>query len=273
MKIRTMIAAAMSVALLTVFVAAPVSAGGPASWKVGARGVEFGLEAIATNCPLNNTDMSSLKAMGAAGKITTQQSSQSPCLVVGGPAPVRALPKTRAGVDPATKLAARAEAAAKPAIIWGDDYYIIETFTAGSVWGQAGSGYDYTGLGVTPPITGLLYIAWIYNGATYDLWEGVSYEDADMLVVAEDLAGGAASTWIPGLGQLNVVCVAGGAWFRGAETLTGGLDPNDGWTYELTQRGRFCDLGLGVSINGTGLPLNEGMLTRTVFTTVDVWPW
>jgi hypothetical protein len=270
MKIRTMIAAAMSVALLTVFVAAPVSAGGPASWKVGARGVEFGIEAIATNCPLNNTDVSSLKAMGAAGKITTQQSSQSPCYLV-GTAPVRALPKTRAGVDPTAKLAARAEAAAKPAFIWGQDYYIIETFTAGSVWGQAGSGYDYTGLGVTPPVTGLLYIAWIYNGVDYDLLEGVSYEYADILVVAEDLAAGAASTWIPGLGQLDVICLASGAWYRGSETLTGGLDPNDGWTVDLTERGRFCNLG--VWIDDLPLPVTLGMLTRTVFASVDVWPW
>ncbi len=269
MKIRSLIAATVGVSLLTLPIAIPVSAGGPASWKVGARGVEFGIEAIATNCDLDGAQVSTLKAMGAAGRITTQQSSQSPCYLVG--TPLRALPKARAGVDPTAKLATRAEATAKPAYIWGEDYYIIETYTAGVVWGQAGSGYDYTGLGVSPPWTGILYIAWIFNGYDYDLYEGVAVVAADELMVAEDLAAGAASTWIPGLGQLDVVCLASGAWYRGSETLTGGLDPNDGWTVDLTERGRFCDVG--VWMDETPLPFSDGMITRTVFQSVDVYPY
>ena len=283
MKIRTLIAATMSVALLTVFITAPVSAGGPASFKVGARGVGYGIQAIATNCPKLST--AQLKQMGATGKFTGQLAPETPCYLPDGAASRVAAPRNAVDAALRTKTAARAET--KPATPWGQDYYVIEAFTVGNSFGQAGSGYDFTGLGVPPtpenpncadpdvscPVTGLLYIAWIYDedADIYDLYEGITYEQADLLAVAEDLAYGAASTWIPGLGYLDVECIAVGAWGRGAETLTGGIDPNDGWTQEFSHRTRSCVLG--VEIAGTPLPFNSGLLQRTVFVTNDVYPY
>ena len=122
-------------------------------------------------------------------------------------------------------------------------------------------------------MTGLIYIAWIYDedADIYDLYEGITYEQADLLAVAEDLAYGVASTWIPGLGYLDVECIGVGAWGRVSDTITGGIDPNDGWTYDLTSRLRWCVTG--VTMNGTELPFSKSLLDRTMFTTVDVYPY
>ena len=51
MKLRRLVAMAASVAVLTAVIAAPVSAGGPASVKIGARGVQDHVYTLATNCP------------------------------------------------------------------------------------------------------------------------------------------------------------------------------------------------------------------------------
>ena len=271
MKIRTLIAAAMSVALLTVFIAAPVSAETPPTVKIGARGVSYGIETIATNCPADQTTVGAMKAMGAAGKIIGRQQTESPCYL--GPVPQSRVVAPRDAVDLALKAKTSARAETKPAVVWGEDYYIIDAYTTGNVFGQAGSGYYFTGLGAEWPMTGILYIAWIYDpvAMVYDLYEGVIETEADYLAVLEDLAGGAASTWIPGLGYLDVECIGVGAWGRVSDTITGGIDPNDGWTYDLTSRLRWCVTG--VTMNGTELPFSMSLLDRTMFTTVDVYPY
>ena len=231
MKIRSLIVAAASVAVLTAAIAAPVSAGGPASYKVGARGVSYGIQTIATNCDLDP------QIRGGRSADRPGRSDRR--------AAVRELPvpdrRRRAARTPAQRDAVvkakskiKAEAAAMPYT----DYYIVWAYTRGSALGQAGSGYDWTGLGAWAPVTEYMIIAWLWNGAGWDLVETMGWNYADGLVVLEDLAGGAASTWIPGIGDLDVACIATGAWARGSDQITGGIDPNDGWTYDISSRYR-----------------------------------
>ena len=273
MKLRRLVAVAASVAVLTAVIAAPVSAETPPTVKIGSRGVSYGIQTIATNCPADEATVGAMKAMGAAGTIIGRQQTQSPCDL--GPVPQSRATAPRDPVDLAlkAKTSARSEATAKSAIVWGEDYYYIEAYTTRVVFGEAGSGDADTGLLVDRPVTGILYIAWIYDPVAdlYDLYEGVTDEQADYLLSLEDLAGGAASTWIPGLGYLDVECIGVGAWGRVSDTITGGIDPNDGWTYDLTSRLRWCVTG--VTMNGTELPFSKSLLDRTMFTTVDVYPY
>ena len=51
MKIRRLLALGASVALLTTALAVPASAATPPTVKIGQRGVEYAVEAFATNCP------------------------------------------------------------------------------------------------------------------------------------------------------------------------------------------------------------------------------
>ncbi len=257
MRLRRLVAVATSVALLSLVIAAPASAGGPATYKVGMRGVEYGVATLATNCP-----EWPLAAVTGAGRPTP----------------------TRAGVDAAlkTKIATRSESMLPADMVEacgpnqkverGTDYYAVIAMTAALVFGQAGSGYEYTGLGAYAPATEIMWITWIWNGGSWDVYEGWDLLPAYDLVVVEDLAFGGASTWIPGLGWLDVgPCVASGAWYRTTDTITGGVDPGDGWTYDLTMRARLCDGA--VWLGGTQLVNSTNELTRTVVTTVDVYPY
>ena len=267
MKIRSLIVAAASVAVLTAAIAAPVSAGGPASFKVGTRGVSYGIETIATNCDLDPQTAAAVRQIGQTGRIVGQQSENYPCLVVDGGTRT---PAQRDAVSKA-KSKIKAESAAMPYT----DYYIVLAYTSGSALGQAGSGYFWTGLGAWAPVTEYMVIAWLWNGAGWDLVETMGWNYADAFFVLEDLAGGAAATWIPGIGDLDVACIATGAWARGSDQITGGIDPNDGWTYDISSRYRYCVSA--VSIGGTTiyeLPYGgPSLLDRTMFATVDVYPY
>jgi hypothetical protein len=271
MKIRSLIVAAASVAVLTAAIAAPVAAGGPASYKVASRGVSYGIETIATNCPEQVVNPLALKQMGDAGRIIGQQDQMYPCMLLDSGST-----RTPAQRDAVVKAKSRikAEAAQVDPYV---DYYIVLSYTSGAVAGQAGSGYDWTGIGAWAPVTEYIIIAWLWDW-TYGGWNLVETANAvlaDDLVVLEDLAGGAASTYIPGIGWYDVGCIATGAWGRDSETITGGLDPNDGWTYDLSRRTRWCVSE--VSIGGTTiyeLPYGgPSLLDRTLFQTVDVYPY
>ena len=259
MKIRTLIAAAMSVALLTVFVAAPVSAGGPATYKVGSRGVAYSVGAWATNCP-----------DGAVGAERTQ-------------------PAARNAVDAAlkSKLAARTESASAVVttlypcgpnvFVPREDpinYYDVWALTTEWVYAQAGSGYEFTGVGVSGPVTHIVWTAWIWSDH-FDAWVmhgDDEYLDADISGVAADLAWGGSVTYIPGIGDMVVACVARGAWIRGAVVETGTWGPGDGWTYETGLRSRFC-YGEVVVAGELLQSVTSMWVQRAVFTTVDVYPY
>jgi hypothetical protein len=264
MKIRTMIAAAMSMALLTVFVAAPVSAGGPVSYKVGLRGVEYGIGVFATNCPTNPKFVANVLApakaqlkAASASKLARLSMSK-----VVGPAQI----------SPCGDF--------NPQV--GQSYYVLMADTAGTVFGQAGSGYEFTGLGVMPPVTALLIEAWVWNGAGWTPWSGFGWLPASALYISEDLAGRLAVTEVPVLGTLSVACLTlGYPWLRDVWTNTGGVSPNDGWTYDYNERGRMCNPALtAITMNGTPLSLivlpdgtPQGAIYRTVVTAVDVYPY
>ena len=275
MKLRRLVAMAASVAVLTAVIAAPVSAGGPATYKVGARGVSFGLETIATNCTLDQQSTAVAAQIGASGQIIGQPLPEYPCVLPDGETARVAAPRNAIDAALRTKTAIRAETT--PAIDEGVDYYIVESYTSAAVYGQAGSGYEFTGIGAWAPVTKYIVIAWLWDEDHLD-WDLVvrdGWRHADTFFVLEDLAGGGASTWIHGIGRLNVGCVGIGAWGRETETITGGLDPNDGWTYDLSSRLRWCLSE--VSIGGTQiyeLPYGgPSLLDRTVFATVDVYPY
>jgi len=271
MKIRTLIAAAMSVALLTVFVAAPVSAGGPATFKVGQRGVEWAVAAVATNCPQFAVMPGATRtaparaAVDAALKLKTSRTTkqeQYPC-----------------GMN---QMVEREQ-----------DYYAFETMTAVYAFGQAGSGYWFTGLGVDGPVTGIwgVYYAWNEFFNDWDIipiqdpvYGGPLYVAADVFVFSDDIAYGGAITQIPGVGELWLgPCGSLGPWGRDSYVETGGVDPGDGWTYNISARYRACyfdlgpdywpPVGMGVWLNGNPATFASAQLSRTVVATVDVYPW
>jgi hypothetical protein len=111
MKIRRFIAVAAGVAVLSLAIAAPASAGGPASYKVAARGVSWGIETVATNCPPTVTNPVALKQIGQTGRLTGQQFAQSPCFLEVVPARAQA-PQRDAIIR--GKSTTKAEAAALP---------------------------------------------------------------------------------------------------------------------------------------------------------------
>ena len=269
MKIRSLIVAAASVAVLTAAIAAPVSAGGPASYKVGARGVSYGIETIATNCPAEIVNGDAVRQMGVTGQMAKGAQVERPCYLDAAAA------RTPAQRDAVSK--AKSKIKGESALVWGQDYYIVLAYTRGAVLGQAGSGYDWTGLGAWAPVTEYMVIAWLWDDywQEYNLVATMGWNYADGLMVLEDLAGGAASTWIPGIGDLDVACIATGAWARASDQITGGIDPNDGWTYDISSRYRWCVSE--VSIGGTTiyeLPYGgPSLLDRTMFATVDVYPY
>jgi hypothetical protein len=247
MKIRSLIAATVGVSLLTLAIAIPVSAGGPATFKVGQRGVSFGVTTMATNCTMDQTTLTAAKKIGAAGKITGQQLPDYPCLLDKG-------------------------TAAKPAIE-NKSYYIVWAGTTGQTMGQAGSGYWWTGFGSWVPETYVEWVAWTWNGIGWWMSEGLGdYFDADVLSLSGDLGEGYSSTYIPGLGTLDVSCRGFGTFGRDAATWTAGLDPDNGWTYEFSTKTRLCD-PVGTTLNGTALPFGLGELDRTLFTQVLVFPY
>jgi hypothetical protein len=269
MKIRTLIAAAMSVALLTVFVAAPVSAGGPATVKVAQRGVEWAVSAIVTNCPQFEVNglthaAPARAAVDAALKLKTSRT-------------------TKQGMSPCGDVQT----------VTGQDYYAFVTKTAVYAFGQAGSGYWFTGLGVNGPVTGIFgwYASW--NGMDWDMIGIDRVFPASSFVFSDDIAYGGAITQIPGLGTLWLgPCGSLGPWGRDSYVETGGVDPGDGWTHNISARYRACYFDLGADYSppvGYGvsfLPIGAdpffgwldatfatAELSRTVVATVDVYPW
>jgi len=294
MKIRSLIAATAGVSLLTLAIAIPVSAGGPATFKVAQRGVEYAVTATATNCPDGMPKHPGMDATRAA-------------------APVRA--DVAAALKLKTGRTTKAETNGRDYPCSGSpnekfeeaqDYFAIWTTTTLYDFRQAGSGYEFTGLGFDVPVTGVHGMYWQWHesaGAVPAGWTAIPIGNPILWLDADEFAGdwsdlawGGAATYIPVLDAELVVgpCGSLGPWVRKSMVDTGGIDPGDGWTVNVSTRYRQCYMDLGqdywppvgggvafVTYNGPHLPptfvdatLVDAQLSRSVVTAVDVYyPW
>jgi hypothetical protein len=278
MRIRRYLVAAAGVALLATAIAAPVSAGGPETVKIGARGVEFAVSMWADNC-----------FRDVAGTVPFSA-------VIGKSVAATRTAPTRAGMDKLKRIVTKSEMKGSWSEIvpgpcgwekgdptWNtqETYWGVYSVTSAVVFGQAGSGYAYTGIGMYPPVTNFYWVHWVYEAGVWIAFGGSEFSDeADMFIVP-DLGWGGATTYVDFFhdqGWLNVgPCMGYGAWYRDSMVNTGAwdIDPNGGWTYDVSSRRRACDgeVWLDGQLEDVFLSNSFIELSRSIITTVDVVPY